>query len=496
MNMTTSPGSRGEREQGRGICRPPRPSAPFLPRLPGLAKLRPFAFCLLPSALAAGLPEPGARLYGTVALNGVVVTATDTAVVIEARKTPTGPAIASYTMGSQASAGNFYSVKVDAEASAPLADAGSALLGSTLYLVVRDGTGVVDTKTFALNARGMSARVDFGAIDTDGDGMSDAYELANFGSATGGSPTADPDHDGRPNLREFLQGTDPNVADGRHPADRSPADDRITLAEVTDYILAWKTGGTWPVEPALNSVGIEDYVTRAGAIWKGGEVYVFDNDPVTTAPLWWVNAPVSSSTSGKARPAAPPIAPEEQLHVARALPASYKPNQPVPVTVSVTPADQTKAYAVVETPPEGWTVRNLSHEGRWDPVNRKIKWGPFFDPSPRTLTYEAVPAPASAGAADFAGRGSFDGRGLASVGPLRVWPPGQTPPAKLAFAAASPGLSVELQGEAGRSYELQASDTLGGWSAGPTLTLDAQGRATVPADDGAATRFYRLRSIE
>jgi hypothetical protein len=446
----------------------------------------------------AGLPEPGVRLYGTVALDGVIVTAADPAVVIEARKTPTGPAVASYQMGSQTNAGNFYSLKLNAESSAPLADSGNALFGSTLYLVVRDASGEREQKEFTLGGRGLSARVDFGSLDTDGDGMSDEFELANFGHPTNGDPNADLDLDGRPNIREFLQGTDPNEADGRHPADLTPADDRLTLQEVTDYILAWKTGGTWPIEPALNAPNIEDYITRAGALWKGGEVYIFDNDPTTNAPMWWVNPVAAPSPSrGGPRLASLPEAPETQFHVTRTLPASYRPNQPVPVTVEAVPAEETKAYVVVETPPADWNVRNLSHEGRWDAANRKIKWGPFFDQTPRTFTYEAVPAPTSGGLAEFAGRGSFDGYGLTATGPQRVWPPGQTPLPQLAVTAAEPAeVFVELNGEPGRSYQLEFSDDLGGWNAGSTITLDGQGRASVSAGEGADARFFRLRSLE
>jgi hypothetical protein len=455
-----------------------------------------FGVLCLPLALA-GLPEPGARIYGTVALNGVVVTAADSAVVVEARKTPTGPAIASYQMGAAPGAGNFYSLLLSAEGAAPLSNTNAVLLGSTVYLVVRDGAGDRDQKTLTLGERGLSARINFGSIDTDGDGMSDEFELANFGSITGGDPNADPDHDGRPNLREFLQGTNPNVADGRHPADISPADDRITLAEVTDYILAWKTGGTWPVEPALNSTNIEDYITRAGALWKGGEVYVFDNDPATNAPLWWVNAPLDTPGSHGAKPASPGGSAESQLLVARTLPVTYRPNLSVPVALAVTPATQTRAYAVVETPPAGWTIRNISHDGRWDATNRKIKWGPFFDQTVRTLTYEVVPGPTSAGIAEFSGRGSFDGYGMAAVGPLHVWPPGQTPPGQLAVsAAASSGVMIELRGEAGRSYQLQSSADLDAWDSGTTVTMDLQGVATLPAGEGATARFFRLRVLE
>lgn len=457
----------------------------------------PALVALVTTTAFAGIPEPGARLYGTIALEGVVVTAADTTVVIEARTTPTGMVVASYRMGSQANAGNFYSLMVHAESAAPVGDPATVALGATLYLVVRDDAGDRDQKAFVLTERGLSARVDFGSADTDGDGMSDVFELANFGNATGGDPTADPDGDGRPNSREFLQGTNPNVADGRHPSDLNPADDRITLQEVTDYILAWKTGGTWPVEPALTAPNIEDYVTRAGALWKGGELYLFDNDPVTTAPLWWVNlSPVVVAGRG-AQPAANPPSSEDTLRVARALPTSYQANQPVPVTIDVTPTGGTKAYAVVETPPEGWTVRNLSHEGRWDATQHKIKWGPYFDQTPRTFKYDVVPSPGSSGPARFIGRGSFDGYGMASTGPLRLWPTGQVPPARLAAAMASAvGVTIELHGEPGRSYELQVSDDLGSWQSGPTLTLNAEGRSVVPAGAGTHLRFYRLRPLE
>ncbi len=58
---------------------------------------------------------------------------------------------------------------------------------------------------------------DFAVVDSDGDGISDAWKEANFGPDWQSNPdsdaSADPDGDGKTNLEEFLAGTDPNNPD-------------------------------------------------------------------------------------------------------------------------------------------------------------------------------------------------------------------------------------------------------------------------------------------
>ena len=49
-------------------------------------------------------------------------------------------------------------------------------------------------------------------VDTDGNGLPDWWEQANFGHLTGSDPLADPDHDRLSNLAEWWAGTDPNSA--------------------------------------------------------------------------------------------------------------------------------------------------------------------------------------------------------------------------------------------------------------------------------------------
>ncbi len=50
-------------------------------------------------------------------------------------------------------------------------------------------------------------------VDTDGDGMSDTWEQANFGSATAADPVADGDGDGLTNLREYEEARMPTAKD-------------------------------------------------------------------------------------------------------------------------------------------------------------------------------------------------------------------------------------------------------------------------------------------
>ena len=69
-----------------------------------------------------------------------------------------------------------------------------------------------------------------------------------------------------------------------HPADTN-GNWRLTIAEVTAYAAAWRQGRTWSQPP--NPIPIA-YVTNAAALWKRGELYVYDgtvNPPYATPDL-------------------------------------------------------------------------------------------------------------------------------------------------------------------------------------------------------------------
>lgn len=494
----------------------------------------------VPSA-SAGVPEPDTVFFGSIALDGQFITAGNTNVSVELRATATGPALRTYRMGTSTRAGNLYVLRASTESAPPLLEPESLALGSTLHLVVRDASGVRDSKSHVLSQRGSFVRIDFGDVDSDGDGLSDSFERTHFGSATGGNPTLDQDNDGRPNLREFLQGTHPLVADGRHPADLQPANDAISIAEVTAYTLAWQLGEEWSIEPKTIPV---EYVTRAGALWKGGETYLFRNTPATNAPMWWVNAPPPgpalqstvdeapdatnslASTDSPSRshtaalqgttdplqallvPVSDPatdFAPASEsapapglAQVARSAPVNFKPAQPTAVRIHVVPESGTLSFAVEETPPTGWIVRNVSHGGRIDRTRGRIKWGPFYDTEPRDLTYEVTPLPGTSATGVFAGVGSFNGRNLTLAGISKVLPPGVASAPELASARAENGnYRFQLTGTAGNRYVIEASTDLQKWSALQTLVADGNGNVDYAVSQlGLDHRFFRARLAE
>ena len=180
-----------------------------------------------------------------------------------------------------------------------------------------------------------------------------------------------------------------------HPADTNK-DQMIKIMEVTNYGKAWKNGETWPVAP--NPISIS-YLTRAGALWKGGEFYRYDK--TQEPPLCWVN---SSSKSMQAEA----FVFNGEVESAASSPA-YCEIKGEKVTITVTPGASVSAYAVEDMIPSGWTVTGINESGIFDSVNHKVKWGPWFDDSPRTLTYTLVVPSSFTGTATLSGTVSFDG---------------------------------------------------------------------------------------
>ena len=101
--------------------------------------------------------------------------------------------------------------------------------------------------------------------------------------------------------------------------------------------------------------------------------------------------------------------PDAISFVQRQLPASYAPGVPFVVQLRADPRAGTHAYAVEDRPPQGWQVSVVSHDGYFDSVTGKVKFGPFTDGESRILTYRVIPPNNALGRHQFTGNSSANG---------------------------------------------------------------------------------------
>lgn len=184
-----------------------------------------------------------------------------------------------------------------------------------------------------------------------------------------------------------------------HPADMD-GDSLLEADEFTAYAAAWRRGEPWPVPPSPISA---DLVSNAGVLWKSGEAYVFDGalDP-PYAPASGFKAGGGTVTSSLGS-------------------LSFAPGQAVNVTLQVVPQAGTLATLVEERLPEGWAISDLGG-AQYDASTRTLKFGPFFDSSPRAITYRLTHLGGPAQASALTGAASFNGVGVQVAGARLLLP--------------------------------------------------------------------------
>lgn len=106
--------------------------------------------------------------------------------------------------------------------------------------------------------------------------------------------------------------------------------------------------------------------------------------------------------------------------VERALPDYYVAGKKLEVRLQAKPPAGTAAYAVEDRPPGGWTVGAISHDGVFDSVLGKVKYGPFMDDMARSLVYEVAPPAGETGVKEFAGWAALGGATVAIGGEYRI----------------------------------------------------------------------------
>jgi hypothetical protein len=264
-----------------------------------------------------------------------------------------------------------------------------------------------------------------------------------------------------------------------HPADRNPADWRLTMDEATAYAAAWRAGDSWPIPP--NPIPV-DYVTRAAALWRGGETYRLDST-LGGPPLWWVylnptpfRQDVELTASGAVRSVAP----------------TYVPGEPVDATLMVKGGTSVRAYAIEEKVPAGWQVHSWSDGGQLDTVNGLLKWGPFFDGADRTLRYTLISPSAGGHQTSVSGGVSFDGVLQRTAGPEHL-----QPGSRLLWQLKSnpPGWVLELRGSLADRHVIERSTDLVTWTPVCVVTNNT-GTLELPSDQPpAGVGYYRARVV-
>ncbi len=146
--------------------------------------------------------------------------------------------------------------------------------------------------------------------------------------------------------------------------------------------------------------------------------------------------------------------------------------------------------------PEGAKLSNISDGGVFDPMDRKLKWGPFFDSTHRILAYRVSAPSLGSGPAALTGTASFDGLDLTIAGPRDVKTENNFGAANLRTIKRLPNGGVELvwQGEIGATYLLEATDDFVTWTELDRITPAATTFRSIDGDGAALKhRFYRAK---
>ncbi|MGC8991759.1 MAG: hypothetical protein ACP5MD_16715, partial [Verrucomicrobiia bacterium] len=275
-----------------------------------------------------------------------------------------------------------------------------------------------------------------------------------------------------------------------HPADRLPVDGWIAINEATGYAAAWKRGTNWPAGPMPVPLA---HATQAISLWRSGSAYKFD--PAAEEPFCWV-ALGSGEEPVYTSPPLPSLNTVSQLGSATAtLPRLVAPDETVTVSINVAPSTNVAVYAVEDQPPPGWAIVNVSTGGAFDARLNRVKWGPFFDSTPRTLSYELRVPPNAEIVSTFAGAAGFDGALAAISGQRKAFrSDAELAPRFVGVNALDEGAAIALHGIAGETYQIEASVDLQAWTLLSTVTVtNSAGTAVLvdPWTTNSPLRFYR-----
>ncbi len=142
----------------------------------------------------------------------------------------------------------------------------SLLAGNTVW---KNQSGVVGQMTFwkEVGVLALITPNPLGPLDTDSDGMTNAWETANsFNAASAADAVLDADLDGLSNLKEFLAGTNPRVAD----SDGDGASDGVELLRGFNPLSASSLPAWFNFSGKIDDLD-GDGMSDSWVLWSGGK---------------------------------------------------------------------------------------------------------------------------------------------------------------------------------------------------------------------------------
>ena len=297
---------------------------------------------------------------------------------------------------------------------------------------------------------------------------------------------------------------DSGAIEGRvHPADNSPADQRISDLEWMAYAKYWRFGVAWTPQDGTVPIGA---MTRAGFLWRSGGVYRVDSS-LGDSPLAWI--PVDTTLVGSGNFVLTPTAVGNRVSLGTngtpdRLPTSYALVETSPqsadsmaVTVHLGPASNTRCQAIELHLGRKASVSGITDEGQWDPQTGTLRWGPYLDDTVRAMKVLVV-GTGSESLTALSGTASFDGLDrplLTVVGKSAAGGVEPASPRLTALQAPEQGEAklVLIGGTQGNRLDLEVSDDMRVWRRIGNIELNGQSLLQVDTDAAVSNlRFYRV----
>ena len=177
-------------------------------KTPAFKLLLALNLALLASRAGAVLPEPGNWIYGTITISNVVAGADRSDLVVEARRATNGVAVASYRLGDKPAYGSRFFLELPVETIAANRILNSSTNGAVLYITLTDGTQDLAQFAYQVPDRGVFAVHNF----VIGPSSADLFSQWLGANGVSGDGTGDADHDGLPDVSEYIAGTNPKDA--------------------------------------------------------------------------------------------------------------------------------------------------------------------------------------------------------------------------------------------------------------------------------------------